>query len=268
MIVEDVDRRLLAALRFTHGVTGAPVQRALHITAPGLVLARNLSGWTLVREAPGSPQAQAHTYTQHFVQPPALAARVDYPCSVVDPLGEFLPRRFTLRLPRPTPGIDDDPVDAAESARVPIELPLLAAAALHAAPAWALLRLAVLIEGTEPPHGLANVWVEARPRVPGKVMRLAQTDAAGEALVAITDVGPVVGAAPLSSQFLLDIELVLDPQLVRASPRNAAERQALPVPDPALAAARRAASRVVPVTGIPLHAGAAQRHVVVLPWPD
>ncbi len=263
MIVEDIDRRLFAALRFTHGVTGSPVQRALRIDAPGLVLARNLSGWTLVREAVGSGG-----YTQAFDGPPKLAAQRDYPCRVSDPAGEFLPRSFTLRLPRPTPGIDDDPVAAVDAARTPIELPLLPAAALSAAPAWALLRLAVHIAGSDPPRGLANVWIEARPQVPGKALRLAQTDAAGEALIVVADVGPIVGAAPLSTQFGLELTLLLDPALVRAAPTTDAEQRALPVPDPATLPARRAASRVETVTGLPLlHAGGAGRHVVRLPWP-
>lgn len=262
MIVENVDRRLLAALRFTHGVTGAPVQRALHITAPGLTIARNFSGWTLVREARGSG-----AYTQAFEQPPHLAGTLDYACQVVDPAGEFLPRSFALRLPRPSPGVDDGPLAPADIARTPIELPLLPAAALRVAPAWALLRLALHIAGSHPPRGLANVWIEVQPRVPGKPPRLAQTDAAGEALVAIADIGPVVGAAPLSSRFLLDLNLLLDPALVRASPLDDAARRLLPLPDAAALEARRAASRSVPVAGIEMRAGAVQRHTVSLDWP-
>ncbi len=263
MIVEDVDRRAIAALRFVHGVTGATIVRPLQIASPGLTLVRNLSGLRVVREAHGLAG-----YTTAFDAPPKLNARTPFVLEIRDPLGQFLPRRFVLALPRPTPGIDEPPPIAdGDHAQDPVEIALLPAAAAPMPPAWALLRLAVQIQGSMPPRGLANVWVEAQPRVPGKPLRRAQTDAAGEALIAVPDIGPIVGGAPLSSTFMLDLNLVLDPDLVRAAPADDAQQRALPLADASTAPARRAASRVEAVADIEMTAGATRRHVVTLAWP-
>ena len=262
MIVDDVDRRAIAALRFVHGVTGAAIVRPLQIDAPGLTLVRNLSGLRVVREARGLA-----AYTTAFDAPPKVNGRTPFALEIRDPLGQFLPRRFVLDLPRPTRGVDDPPVADGEQARDPVEIALLPAAAAPMPPAWALLRLAVQIQGSVPPRGLANVWVEAQPRVPGKPMRRAQTDAAGEALIAVPDVGPIVGGAPLSSKFMLDLSLVLDPELVRAAPDDDVQHRALPLADASTAAARRAASRIEAVVDIEMTAGATRRHVVTLAWP-
>lgn len=263
MIVDGVDRRAIAALRFVHGVTGATIVRPLQIDAPGLTLVRNLSGLRVVREARGLAD-----YTTAFDTPPRLTARTPFALEIRDPLGQFLPRRFVLELPRPTRGIDDPPpITDGDRARDPVDIALLPAAAAPMPPAWALLRLAVSIQGSLPRRGLANVWVEAQPRVPGKPMRRAQTDADGEALIAVPDVGPVVGGAPLSSKFMLDLSLVLDPDLVRATPDDEAQRRTLPLADANTAVARRAASRIEAVTDIEMTAGATRRHVVTLAWP-
>jgi hypothetical protein len=263
MIVEDVDRRAIAALRFVHGVTGATIVRPLQIESPGLTLVRNLSGLRVVREARGLAEV-----TTAFDAPPKLTARTPFALEIRDPQGQFLPRRFVLELPRPTRGIDDPPPIAdGDRACDPVEIALLPAAASPMAPAWALLRLAVRIQGSLPPRGLANIWVEAQPRVPGKPMRRAQTDADGEALIAIPDVGPIVGGAPLSSTFMLDLSLVLDPELVAATPDDDTQRRTLPLADASTAAARRAASRIEVVTDIEMTAGATRRHVVTLAWP-
>jgi len=49
MIVEDVDRRAIAALRFVHGVTGAPIVRALQIESPGLTSSLAIAEFVLDR---------------------------------------------------------------------------------------------------------------------------------------------------------------------------------------------------------------------------
>lgn len=270
MIVEDVDRRAIAALRFVNGVSGATIARALEVgvegedegKAPPLTLVRNRSGLLVVREAAG-----LRDYTLPFDAPPKLGARPRFALTVRDPLGHFLPRTLSLALPRPTRGVDDPPIAEADQAREPVDVPLRPAAAAPLPPAWALLRLAVRIAGSTPPRGLANVWVEATPRVPGTALRLAQTDAHGEALVAVPDVGPVAGGAPLSAKFLLDLALVLDPDLVRPAPQDDAELRKLPLADESTLPARRAAARLETAAGIEMTAGRPTRHVVTLAWP-
>jgi hypothetical protein len=265
MTTELLERRALAALRFVHAVTGAPIMRPLSIKAPGLRLMRNLSGLTVVLEARGH-----EAYSNAFEAPPKLGAgdRNDFGCSVHDPAGEFLPREFTLTLPRPTRGIDEPPeLAAGAAADAAIELRLLPAAALPAAPAWALLRLAVHVRGSSPPRGIGNVWVEAQPRVPGKPLRLAQTDAQGEALVVVPDVGPVSGAAPLAAEFEVDLTLVLDPLLVRAAADDASDRTPLPLGDESTRPARRGALRIETLTRVPMRAGDSRRHIVALDFP-
>lgn len=267
MIVEDVDRRAFAAIRFVHGVTGAPIGRTLAFDGPGLLTVRNRSGLLVVREAIGlSP----HTST--FPDPPALveARRRDFACSVRDPQGQFLRQGFTLRLPRPTRGIDAEPLAEGDLAATPIKVVLLPAAALPLSPAWAALRLAVHIAGTTPSRGLANAWVEGTPRLPGKALVRGLTDAAGEALLVVPDIGPVVAgdpAEPLATSFVLDLVLVLDPLLVRPAPRDADEARALPLADVQQADSRRAASTVVAAGTARLRAGQSSRQVVTVAWP-
>lgn len=246
MTTESVDRRALAALRFVHGVTRAPLLHPVRIEAPGLTLVTNRSGLVIVREAVGF-----EAWTAAFLQPPLAQRPVEFTLDIHDPRGQFLPRRLTLTLPK---GNLPDTME-------PVEVPLLPAAAAPLPAAWAVLRLAVHVEGTHPPQGLANVWVEAQPRVPGKPMRLAQTDAHGEALVVVPDIGPVVASAPLSPAFALGLTLVLDPDRVHVAPDTA------PLVNPDQMADRRGVSRVESLPDIEMRAGATRRHTTTLHWP-
>jgi hypothetical protein len=188
--VDLLDRRALAALRFVHAVSGIPVTRALSLSAPGARFVRNRSGdWALL-EAPGFADYSANFDTAPAVAPTSITL------AVTDPLGEFLPRRIQLSLPR-----NADPAQAAlaDSVFQPQRI------ALHPAPAarpehdWARLYASVTTDaGTPAAHALLRVERTAD----NTLLATALADARGEALVAIAGIpltpwdegdGPVLG---------------------------------------------------------------------------
>ena len=107
MSADLLERRILGALRFVHGVSGAPLARVLVLRAPGVAWQRNRQGEYLITAVPGLSE-----HTTAFLAPPATPpiGSVSVTVDVVDPLGEFLPRRVQLRLPRdPDPARADQP---------------------------------------------------------------------------------------------------------------------------------------------------------------
>ena len=109
--LENVDRRILGAVRFVNAVDNSPIGGALEITAeplaPGSVPAsgtvtgvrvlRNRFGLYVLQSANGFRE-----YTDAFLPEPTVPpdgtrhARL----RVSDPAGRFLPARFTVDLPR------------------------------------------------------------------------------------------------------------------------------------------------------------------------
>lgn len=258
---ETIERRVFGAIEFVDDVTEARVLDPLRITAPGVGLLRNRSGLYVIRELDGHDD-----YTRRFDDAPSNPPRSNVLMSVEDPQQHYLPQAFTLSLPRLL-GTPASPVADVDNALRPAQVRLSPAAALPVRASWAVMRLSVIADGTNPPLGLANVIVEATPQPAGLAMQRAMTDRHGDALVVIHGAPPVLpGAAGLTREFMADISLVLDKQVVRTS-----ADKTFPIPDPALVLQRRdshhADVRVVPLVDQVFSAGVSRRQVEKVTWP-
>jgi hypothetical protein len=261
---ECIDRRVFGAIEFIDDLTDARVLEPLRVTLPsGLKLLRNRSGLYVIRAVEGEDD-----YTRQFDAPPTPPARLPFTLSVQDPQARFLPQSFTLSLPRllNAPGA---PVDDADNVLRPVSIRLTPAAAQPLRATWAALRLQVLVAGSLPPVGLANVLVEASPSVAGLGLRRTLTDRYGEALVIIADAPPILpdsGPAGLTREFKIAVRLVLDASVVRTSTDKIS-----PLPDPTLILQRRAAGAagvtVVSASEQLLRAGLSRRAVEKVTWP-
>jgi hypothetical protein len=270
-MLELVERRIFGAIEFVHGVTGARVLDELRISAPGLGLLRNRSGFYVIREAQGMD-----AYTRAFDAPPALP-RVPFTLTVRDPNGRFQARSVDLRLPRVLPQPEADPPvepDDEDNALKPLTVRLWPSAALPLQPGWAVARIKVAVDGIQPDLGLANVLVEVTPQVDGAAVQRALTDRHGEALVVIPDVAPILpdaGPVGLTRQFEAGLRLVLDDQVVRPNDPRAPDA-AFPVANPDAILRRRdegdaAVAEVAAASNVVLSAGASARRVEKVAWP-
>ncbi len=262
-MTEVIERRVFGAIEFVDDLTGARVSTPLRIDAPGMRLVRNHSGLHVIRELDG-----ADAYTRAFDNPPTRPARANHPVSVSDPGQRYLPQAFTLALPRllPAPGA---PVADEDNALVPVQIRLMPAGGFTVRASWAVLRLKVVVTGSNPEVGLANVLVDANPAVAGLATRRTLTDGHGEALVVIDSAPPLLpdaGPAGLTRDFRVNVRLVLDKQVVR--PEGSAT---LPVPDPRLIQQRRQAGHadvsVVNLGDQLMSSGASRRRVEKVRWP-
>jgi len=172
-----LDRRVLGGVRFVDAVTGLPVSRMLKVSAPNVRWIRNRSGDYVVALAPG---LGAHTAA--FVAPPAAPplGNVAVAITVSDPLGEYLPRRAVVTLPR-----DPDPAHAAQGGSLfrPVGVPLYPAPVAPTAPGWAVVR--VTVRGATPESRLPGALLRVVQDGTERVLARGLADARGEALVAV-----------------------------------------------------------------------------------
>jgi hypothetical protein len=182
---EVLDTRVLGALRWVDAVTGAPIMRPLAVRGPGLRFTRNLSGLTVITHAAGL-EAYARTFDLGTLPADQVVPNGDVTLTadVEDPSGIYLPRRFTLELPR-NASPDVLPPDGRRppgSLFTPIDVTLLPSPAARLAPGCAEVR--VLIQtpaGQGIRHALARVVASSG----GAVLGCGLADERGEALVAI-----------------------------------------------------------------------------------
>lgn len=182
---ELLESRVLGAVRWIDAVTQAPVSLPLAVSGPGLRFTRNLSGLTVITQAPGF---EAYTAAFDLVTlPPADAVPVGdrtLSADVTDPSGTYLPRRFPFRLPRdPSPEVQ--PTDGRrppESLFTPVDVALLPAPAARLPAGCAEVR--VHVQGPDG-RGLPNALVRIVATAGGAVLGCGLSDARGEALAAV-----------------------------------------------------------------------------------
>lgn len=187
-MIEQVDRRVLGAIRVLDAVTGLRVIAPLRIEAPGLRLTRNLMGDYVILDAPG---LRAHTF--EFLAPPPTPAAGSVPVELTirDAGGEYLPQRRTILLPRdpdakPPGDANRDREDSPNSIFRAIEIALYPAPNARTAASWALVRATVIRQGTSEALGGALIRVvEKTNGGEEKLLGRGLSDERGEALVAI-----------------------------------------------------------------------------------
>jgi len=182
---EILDTRILGALRWIDAVTHTPIAGPLAVTGTGLRFTRNLSGLTVITQAAG---LEAYTRTFDLASLPAGEVvpngDITLTADVTDPSGSYLPRRFTLNLPRdPSPEVlPPDSRRPPRSLFTPFDVALLPAPAARLPAGCAEVRL--LIQ-TPAKVGIRNALARVVATTGGAVLGCGLSDARGEVLVAI-----------------------------------------------------------------------------------
>lgn len=211
MRLEQVEQRVLGAIRFVDSTTKLRIGSPLSVKAAGLNFVRNRSGHYVIANALG---LEAHTAA--FEKPPASPAlgTLPFEISVADPTGQFLPRRHALKLPR-----DPDPqhAGASDSLFQLIDVELFPSSIAQTGPGWAVIRATVLKRGTKEPLKGSLIRVTRKNGAAGDENPLGRglTDKRGEALVAVpgipvTTFGEGAGAVT-TNEIDVTIEVFFDP---------------------------------------------------------
>lgn len=224
---EENARRFLAGVRFVDAVTGLPIGEAIRARGAGVELVQNRRGVLGVRMARG---LGAHVdHTDPATAAPALpGGALDYDIEAWDAAERYVPRRFTLTLPRPWS-------DAEDGLYEPVDVPMYPAPTARLQGNWAALRGRVVDED-DAPIGGALVCVRLAPEEgepePGAVIArgltaLAEHPAspgharrsAGEFLVCVAGL-PVTtwGGGEAAPRPAVVIEIVVDPSALGRPP--------------------------------------------------
>ncbi|MEM7154104.1 MAG: hypothetical protein AAF799_14740 [Myxococcota bacterium] len=147
----EIADRALAGIRFEDAATRTPVSEPLHVSAQGLSLYRNHRHIYVVREAAG---LEAHVHAVGAAPALPVPGLLPFEVEVRDPTGLYLPRRFTLDLPRVDHADDDDA--AHRLVNVTLYRSPLAPSSLH----WALVRVRLEDAAGNPVPGLVRVVFE------------------------------------------------------------------------------------------------------------
>jgi hypothetical protein len=178
MIQEVLQRRVLGAVRFTDITTNAPVRHSLTVTAEKLTFVRNLTGdYVITNAADGDLALHVNSFRDVPAQP-AVGGR-SFNATVKDPSNVYLPRDFTVALPR-----DPDPnnTSTAGSLFQPIQVPMLSAPSRQIAPNWCVFRFAIQNAATSLPIARAGIRI-VTGNPPAAVYGM--TDVNGQAMVAV-----------------------------------------------------------------------------------
>lgn len=207
------DRRVIAGLRFVDATTGGSILQPLRLTAARSEFVRNRRGLYVLLSAPGFEEYVdtfniSNADISNAIEPAATVLDI----SIQDPTGQYLPRQFSLSLPRDA-NSNPDSVDDEESLFRPVQVALYPSAIAPTSPNWAILRATVLNDANQRlPWALIRTTVNAETT-------LTQADWRGEALIAILGI-PIVTASsdessedPSTREFSADLEIVFDPTL-------------------------------------------------------
>lgn len=165
---EVIEHRVLCAARFLDHATGRVITRPLQLSADGTRFIRNRSNMYVIMSAP------------------ALGS-VPIRSTIRDPLGRYLPRTFTLPLPR-----DPDPTHSGQPGSLfrPVDVNMYCASTASGSPNWSIIRASVswnnLSVNTEGPACGALLRVVSNSD--GELLASSVSDERGEALVVIPGV--------------------------------------------------------------------------------
>lgn len=123
-------RRVLAAVRFVDRATARPIASMLRVSSPDADFARNRVGLWVVRAAAGVPDDPAS------ITPLSVTVHAE----VSDPSGTYLPRAFTVAVPRAP--------DASASLFAPVDVELPPSPAVLMRSTWAAVRVHVRLTPT------------------------------------------------------------------------------------------------------------------------
>jgi hypothetical protein len=181
MIIEDVERRVWAALRPVDAVSRRPLDVLLRVHGSGQRWRRNLSGLLVLHELsePAARRAEFDEYEATFSAPTAIAPPAAIRATIDDPRGRYLARAVTIELPRSDAGTGLPPLFE------PIDVPMYPAASAPLAAPWSVVRVHAE-RGGLPAGGCVITVHEVGDET--QVLGRGQSDARGEAVVAVPGV--------------------------------------------------------------------------------
>lgn len=182
---ERLENRIVGAIRWIDAISRAPVSLPLAPSSDEMRFQRNLGGLTIVSHADGL-EAHENAFDlddlsdDNAIDPGSL----EFAGQVLDPTGTYLPRKFTVALPRdPSPElIGSDKHRPPNSLFTPIDVELLPSPSARIPAGWAQVRVLVRnADGTPIPNAIARVVANEG----GNMLGIGQADSRGEVLVAI-----------------------------------------------------------------------------------
>lgn len=181
MIPEHVDNRVVGAIRWVDSITKSTITRPLVTKSPTALLVRNLSGLSIIKTAIGLEKYH-HAFALESLRPEDVKTdeSVEVTGEVRDPGDSYLPRAFTIMVPRPAK--PDQPLPA-NSLFKPVEIQLLPGRQARTMAGWTQVRVTV-----KNPAGelLPNVLVRVvATSGNGGVLGRGMSDKRGEALVIV-----------------------------------------------------------------------------------
>jgi hypothetical protein len=221
-VLDRLERRVLGAIRLIDATTGRPLHRPLSVSAEGVRFLVNREQLYVISQAPG---LEAHTTA--FAAPPDEPAPGSAPIEITidDPLGEYLPRRATVPLPRsPAPAADEPDLFAPEAVSM---LPSPNAALRQN---WSGIRVSLRQADGRPVRGaLLNLHRHVEDAEDDELVASGLSDERGEALVIVPGLpvsrsvgGSETGGGPepdaddgevTTPETPVTLEIVVDPEL-------------------------------------------------------
>jgi len=141
-MADVIDRRILGAVRFLDRAAGYMLERPLKVVSEQAEFVRNRSNHYVVTRAPGLDD-YVNTFRPTPTTPAPLTALVS--AVVDDPLQQYLPRSFSMQLPR-----DPDPNNAGGpgSAFRAVDAKLYAASRMPIRGNWSTIRASIMQRDT------------------------------------------------------------------------------------------------------------------------
>lgn len=239
MMTEQSDRRILAAIRCVDGITLRPIQASLQLSALGSRFIRNRSGDYILLTAPGF-ESYSHTFRLETLAATPPPTTLDI--TLIDPIGCYLPRKFSLALPRPADSA------AADGLFKTLNVPLYPSPLASKNPGWAVLRTRIVNATRQP---LPWTLIEIIPTVVQSSQSatiLAQADWRGEALIIVPGIpvstwataADAVDAPVITQNINIQVNLLFDasqitPLAANTDFSNNPNRDYVPNPDALLA---------------------------------
>jgi hypothetical protein len=200
-VIEADVRRVWTALRFVDGMTGRAIERALKVTLPGAQTLMNRAGLVVITQV-DEPKVSRKDFAavEAAFDPIPASPALTLVGTVSDPERAFLPRSFSVDLPRPS-GADQF---------TPVSIALDPTPATPVLGTWAVLRISVRNAGKP----AAQAALRVRRASGGAVIGRGLTDARGEALVAVVGVAqvtPGIGELVVETEIDATVNVHFDP---------------------------------------------------------
>jgi hypothetical protein len=181
---ERLDNRVLGAVRWLDAVTERPIAQPLAVASSDLRFVRNRSGLSVIVSAAGLGAYEA-CLDLNSLSPADVVPdlSLDLTAAVSDPTGRYLPRRFSLKLPRTAqPPRLPNGRRPADSLFEPVSISLLPSPLAEVATGWAQVRVTARTAAGGP---LKNLFLRVVATAGNAILGRGMTDARGEGLVIV-----------------------------------------------------------------------------------